>query len=59
MAIVSFWNNSKKETGQTYSAVAIATEMSIEHNYRILEISTGFQDKTTERCFWEEKRIMT
>ena len=56
MAIVSFWNNSKKETGQTYSAVAIATEMSIEHNYRILEISTGFQDKTTERCFWEEKK---
>lgn len=55
MAIVSFWNNSKKETGQTYSAIAVATSMSIEHNYRVLEISTGFQDKTVEECFWDQK----
>lgn len=55
MAIVSFWNNSKKETGQTYSAIAVATSMSIEHNYKVLEISTGFQDKTVEECFWNEK----
>ena len=55
MAIVSFWNNSKKETGQTYSAIAVATSMSIEHNYKVLEISTGFRDKTVEECFWNEK----
>lgn len=55
MAIVSFWNDSKKETGQTYSAIAVATSMSIEHNYKVLEISTGFQDKTVEECFWNEQ----
>ena len=30
MAIVSFWSNSKRETGQTLSSVAIATSMSIK-----------------------------
>lgn len=40
MAIITFWSKSKKETGQTMSAVAVATSMAIEHNYKILLIST-------------------
>ena len=48
MAIVSFWSNSKRETGQTLSSVAIATSMSINHNYKVLEIATGFMDKTID-----------
>lgn len=40
MAIITFWSESKKGTGQTMSAVAVATSMAIEHNYRILLIST-------------------
>ncbi len=52
MPIVSFWNNSSKETGQTLASVAIATMMAIEHNRKILAISTGFKDKTVEDCFW-------
>lgn len=56
MAVVSFWSSSKRETGQTLSAVAVATEMAIEHNYKILEISTGFQEKTVEDCFWDNSR---
>lgn len=56
MAVVSFFSKSKRETGQTLSTVAIATEMAIEHNYKILLISTGFQDKTIEKCFWEKGR---
>lgn len=53
MAVVSFWGNSRKETGQTLSVAAIATAMGIEHNYKTLVISTGFREKTIESCFWK------
>lgn len=56
MAVVSFWGNSRKETGQTLSVVAIGTAMAIEHNYKILIISTGFRDDTMQDCFWEKNK---
>lgn len=56
MAIVSFWNNNEKETGQTLASVAVATMMAIDHNHKILEIATGFNDKTVENCFWEQDK---
>lgn len=56
MAVVSFWGNSRRETGQTLSVVAIGTAMAIEHNYKILVISTGFRDKTMEECFWDKNK---
>lgn len=59
MAVVSFWGNSRRETGQTLSVVAIGTEMAIEHNYKILVISTGFRDKTMEQCFWEKNNVVS
>ncbi len=40
MAIITFWSNAKKPTGQTMSIAAVATSMAIEHNYKILLIST-------------------
>lgn len=52
MAIVAFWNNEKKETGQTLSMVALSTYMAIEHNYRILNIATEFEDTSLEDCYW-------
>lgn len=52
MAILSFWSDSKKETGQTLSIVAIATYMSVEHNYRTLVIDATLDDDTIQRCFW-------
>ncbi len=51
MAIVSFWSNSHRQTGQTMSLVAIATSMAIEHNYKILVISTKYNDDTLDLCF--------
>lgn len=56
MSIVTFWNNGKEQTGKTLSVVAIATYMAIEHNYKILVISTGFNDKALDNCFWKEKK---
>ena len=53
MAIISFWSGENRESAQTLSMVAVATQMAIEHNYRILVIDTTFQDDTLERCFWK------
>lgn len=52
MAVLSFWSNSKKETGQTLSIVAMATYMSVEHNYKTLVIDASLYDDTIQRCFW-------
>ena len=57
MSIVTFWNSGKEQTGKTLSIAAIATYMAIEHNYRILIVSTGEGDTTLDRCFWEERKV--
>lgn len=57
MSIVTFSNNDKKETGQTLSVAAIATIMAIEHNYKILILSTDFNDRTMESMFFKTNGI--
>ena len=57
MAIISFYTNEIKETGQTLSLAAIAAYMAIEHNYKILIVSTSFNDLSLENCFIEYERI--
>lgn len=57
MAIITFKSNELKETGQTLSLVATATQMAIEHSYKILLVSTNFKDLTMENCFWELDRL--
>lgn len=52
MAIVTFYSDKNKETGQSLSVAAIATSMAIEHNYKILVVDTAFQDPTLEECYW-------
>ena len=56
MSIITFLNKDKKESGQSLSVAAIATLMAIEHNYRILIISTDFNDKTLEGCFFNPNK---
>lgn len=56
MSIVTFWNNGNEQTGKTLSIAAIATYMAIEHNYRILVISTGYNDRNIENCFWQPQK---
>ena len=52
MAIIAFWSEEKKETGQTLSMVALSTYIAIQHNYKILNVSTNFKDTTLEECYW-------
>ena len=56
MSVVTFWNNGKEQSGKTLAIAAIVTHMAIEHNYKILVVSTGRKDTTLDRCFWEEKK---
>lgn len=54
MSIITFWSNGKEETAKTLSMAAIATYMAVEHNFKILVLSTNYNDTTLETCFWEE-----
>ena len=53
MAVISFWSGHKKQSGQTLSMLAIATQMSIQHNMRCLVIDATFDDDTIERAYWK------
>ncbi len=52
MSVITFMNRDAKENGQTLSVAAMATNMAIEHNYKILVIATDFNDNTLEDCFF-------
>lgn len=56
MSIITFWSNDNIETGQTMSMAAIATYLSIEHNYKILLINTAKNDYTLEDGFWPQNK---
>ena len=55
MSIVTFWNDDREQTGKTLTAVAMAAAMAIDKNYKILLISTSFQDPTIKNCFWGDE----
>lgn len=57
MAIIAFWSNEEKETGQTMSMVALSTYMAIEHNYRILNVSANFKEETLENSYWNLSKL--
>ena len=56
MAIITFLNSQKEETGKTMSIAAIATYMAIEHNYRNIIISTTDKEDRLRRCFWQDQK---
>ena len=51
MPIITFVNSKKEETGKTLSLVAIATNMAIEYNTKILLISTTNRDDKINSSF--------
>lgn len=52
MSVVTFTNNNIMETGQTLGAAVLACSFAFEHNYRILLMSTDFNDNSMENCFF-------
>ena len=59
MAIVSFWSNTRKETAQTLSMIALASYISVENNNRILIVDVNLNDKTIKNAFWTDKQEET
>ena len=56
MAIITFWSNGIEQTGKTMSLVAIATNMAIEHNAKILIVSTTDNETTLSNCFFKKTK---
>ena len=57
MSVITFVNNEKEQTGKTMSLVAIATNMAIEYNNRILIISTTNKEDKIKSCYFEEQEV--
>lgn len=59
MAIITFWSNGREQTGKTLSLAAIATYLSIQHNIKVLVISTSDKDETLQNCFVPKQSAIT
>lgn len=62
MAIITFWTELNKEVGQTTSAIAMATQMSIEHNKKVLLLTTYNDDEILSAFFphsVERKKLLS
>lgn len=57
MSIITFVNGMEEETGKTMSLVAIATNMAIEYNNKILIISTTNKEGKLKSCYFEDKEV--
>ena len=55
MSVITFWNDTREQSGRTLTAVATATRMAIERNSKVLLISTSVADSTMKNCFWSEE----
>lgn len=55
MSVITFVNSMEEETGKTMSLVAIATNMAIEYNNKILIISTTNKEGKLKSCYFEDK----
>lgn len=56
MSVITFVNNIEEETGKTMSLVAIATNMAIDNNNRILIVSTTNKKDKINDCFFGEMK---
>ena len=57
MSVITFVNGVEEETGKTMSLVAIATNMAIEYNNKILIISTTNKEGKLKSCYFEDKEV--
>ena len=57
MSVITFVNNRKEETGKTLSLVAIATNMAIENNEKILIISTTNKESKIQSSSFEDTEV--
>ena len=58
MPVVTFYTHGKDQTGNTVSAISLATFLGVTQNKKTLFISTAYKDRTPRESFWpvEEKK---
>ena len=56
MSIVTFWNGTDEQCGTTSSCIAYATQIAIQHNIKVLLISTSLNDNLIKESFWPERK---
>ena len=56
MPIITYWNTTRDQTGQTLAAIATVTKLAIDQNVKVLLISTSLNDDTIKKSFWSEKK---
>ena len=54
MAIITFWSDTKKETAQTLSMIALASYLAVENNSKILIVDANNNDSTIVDAFWPQ-----
>lgn len=59
MSVVTFWNSTNEQNGTTSSAIALAVRSAIQHNIKILFISTSLNNEIIQSSFWKEKENKT
>lgn len=55
MSIVTFWGSGREQVGKTLSLVAVATNMAIDHNKKVLIVSASYNNDNLKNCYWNEK----
>lgn len=55
MAVIAFYTNGKDQTGNTVSAISLATYMGIAQNKRTLFISTAFNNNEIKTALWPDQ----
>lgn len=55
MSIITFWNGTDEQVGTTSSSIAFATQVAMDHNIKVLLVSTGFNDDFIKDSFWQER----
>lgn len=57
MAIITFWNDGRAETGQSMTIASVATTLAIDYNYKILIINAKYNDVSLEHAFEPKNNI--
>lgn len=57
MAIITFWNDGKVETGQSMTVAALATTLAINYDYKILIVNTKQKDASLEYAFESKNSV--
>jgi len=52
MSVIAFYTNCKDQTGNTLSAISLATYLGIVQNKKTLFISTSINDNTIRQAYW-------